>query len=83
MGAYVTDRSTPLLVAAEASNRNSEPPKTPNESPGPSTYTSKDKTRPSLEDIRPLPKAGPRKTQNVKKKKKKKNKTKTTAILTD
>jgi len=78
MGAYVTDRSTPTVVAAEASNGNSESPNTPIDSPGPSTFISKDKTHPSsLEDIRPLPKARPRKTQNVKKKKT------TTAILTD
>jgi hypothetical protein len=41
MGAYVTDRSTPPVVAAEACNSNSEPPKTSIDSPGPSTLTSK------------------------------------------
>jgi len=77
MGAYVTDRSTPP-VAAPASNSNSEPPKTSIDSRGPSISTSKDKTHPSsLEDIWPLPKAGPRKTQNVNKRKR------TTAILKD
>jgi hypothetical protein len=37
MGAYATDRSTPPVVAAEASNINIEPPKTSIDSPGPST----------------------------------------------
>ena len=46
-------------------------------SPGPSASTSKEETHSSSpEDIRPLPKAGPRKSQNVNKKKKE------TAILT-
>jgi hypothetical protein len=75
-GAYVTDRYTPS-VAAAASNSNCEPPKTSIDSPGPSTSTSKAETHPSSpEDVRPLPKAGPRKSQNV-------NKKRTTVILTD
>ena len=80
MGAYVTDISTPP-VAAAAFNSNTKTPKTSMDSTGPSISTSKEETRPfSTEDIRPLLKAGPRKSQNVKKKKKKKR---TTAILTD
>jgi hypothetical protein len=47
------------------------------DSPGPSTSTSKEERLPSSpDDIRPLPKAGLRKSQNV-------NKKKRTAILTD
>jgi len=76
MGAYVTHRSTPP-VAAAVSNGNSEPPETSTDSPGPSTSTSKEERYPSSpDDIRPLPKAGPRKSQNV-------NKKKRTANLTD
>jgi hypothetical protein len=74
MGAYVTHRSTPP-VAAAASNSNSEPPKASTDSPGPSTATSKEERHPfSPDDIRPPPKAGPRKSQNV-------NKKRTIAIL--
>jgi hypothetical protein len=77
MGAYVTDRST-SPVAAAAFNSNSKTPKTSMDSTGPSISTSKEETRPfSPEDIRPLPKPGHRKSQNVKKK------MRTTAILTD
>jgi len=47
-------------------------------SPGPSAFISKEETHSSSpEDIRPLPKTGPRKSQNVNKKRKE------TAILTD
>ena len=64
--------------AAAASNSNSKPQETSIDSPGPSTCTSKEETRPSSpENIRPLPQAGPRKSQNVNKKKR------TTVILTD
>jgi hypothetical protein len=45
MGAYVTDRSTPPVVAP-ASNSNSEPPKTSIDSPGSSITTSKEKNTP-------------------------------------
>jgi len=76
MGAYVTHRST-LPVAAAASNSNSEPPKTSTDSPGP-TSTSKEERHPSSPDaVRPHPKAGPRRSQNVSKKKR------TNATLTD
>jgi hypothetical protein len=65
-------------VAAAAFNKNSERPNTSMDSTGPSTYTSKEEKHPSSpDDIRPLPKAGPRNSQNVIKKKR------TTAILTD
>ena len=77
MVAYITDRSTPP-VAEAASNSYSEPPKTSIDSLGPSISTSKEETHPSSpDDIRPLPIAGPRKSQNVNKKKE------TTLILTD
>jgi len=77
MGAYVTDRST-SPVAAAAVNSNSKTPKTSMNSTGPSISTSKEETSPvSQKDIRPLPRSGHKKGQNVKTKKK------TTAILTD
>lgn len=76
MGAYVTDRSAPSVTAA-ASSSNCKPSEMSIDSPG-SSSTSKEATHPSTpEDVRPLPKAGPRKSQNVNKKKR------TTAILTD
>jgi hypothetical protein len=66
------------FMGAAASSSNSEPPKTSIYSPAPSATTSKEETHPSfLEYIRLLPKARPRKSQNVNKNKK------TTAILTD
>jgi len=70
MRAYVTDRPTPP-VAEAASNSNSEPPETLIDSPRPSISASKEETHPSSsDDIRHLPSAKPRKSQNVNKKRK-------------
>jgi hypothetical protein len=61
-GGYITDRSTPP-VAEAASSSNSERQKTSIDSPGPSISTSKEEKHPSSpDDIRPLTKAGPRKS---------------------
>jgi hypothetical protein len=65
-------------LASAASNGNSESPKTSIDTPGPQTSTSKEEKHPSSpEDIRPLPKDGHRRNQNINKQKR------TTLILTD
>jgi len=68
----------PLLLLQQLPTVKVNPSKKLIYSPGPSTSISKEETHSSSpEDIRPLPKARPRKSQNVNKKKKE------TAILTD